>query len=223
MRRLRENLPSEQGLKRDTCGEDSFDVPRSQRESSIRTRIETSRVRTGAEFAVSRLRENLPSEQGLEHLSPRRTGTGRNGLRENLPSEQGLKPEAVKIDKRMRSRLRENLPSEQGLQRQWSVISVSDQSAKRIMHGREFACRRMPTSDWIPWVIRTEMKQERRRIDEDRLQPQVIRLGELRRSLFRQRRPFHVDGAAIGESQQMEAAVVVLSAGRLSNPKPPLQ
>ena len=95
-----------------------------RRESSIRTRIETSRGRVVPGLTVASRRAltvgNLPSEQGLKPQglieifpsvlpSPVRITVG------NLPSEQGLKLRYCQRHGRTGCRTVGNLPSEQGL------------------------------------------------------------------------------------------------------------
>ena len=90
-------------------------IPAAQRESSIRTRIETFSGLTWVYWGYVWLRENLPSEQGLKLQIPQAADLN-VGLRENLPSEQGLK-HTVTRNCVLTLFLRENLPSEQGLKR----------------------------------------------------------------------------------------------------------
>ena len=78
---------------------------------------------------------------------------------ENAPP--AAEPDRIRLPQDVQQRAVGILASEQGLKQQGSVISVSDQSAKRIMNGPVYSCLWMPTSGWILWVFTTEMNQRR--------------------------------------------------------------
>ena len=89
-------------------------TPRSLREESSRTRIETVRAAGATEQAIH-VSEKNPAEQGLKQDIRVAAHSLYNRVSEKNPAEQGLKPKYSHTDAHLRGQVSEKNPAEQGL------------------------------------------------------------------------------------------------------------